>query len=462
MSRSSPLNDRQVEVLRWIEQGCPRQEWPNRARKTTALALQRRGLAKVSVRGSTWSVEITDDGRYYLACKRYRGPGPNTAPPLPAARGARSLRRLIEIPELIQQLQANHGVLVVKDPEPSLRASYLRAIRRSNRLGEAPAGHFVRYSGRNSADLVIRLAKTAAPVQKDRGPRSPVPMFDGLQQLHEVVAKLAEADSPLDVSDQVRSRAVLILQAIADETERRQYLFEERPGASGFRIGFYRYSFRGFDFDLWEEKKASPGHSEEVTPGRKHVGQHITAKDALVPTGRLILRMKGRSTWADRETRTLVEQLPSMFAALEAQEAPEREAHDRAEQKFQEEREERCRSQERERTRREEETRKQRELWEAALAEARSQWLVDFNRTRVGEQVLAWRKACELRRFAAEVRIRSSQDTAENEQQRMTAWRTGSTGRQTTSTRYRTSKHSASLILSKSRRRNSICTCRPT
>ncbi len=422
MSRPSPLNARQAEVLQWIEQERPRQDWPNRAHKTTALALQRRGLIRVSEEGDSWSAEITDAGRYYLTHKRYRGSGRDTAPPLPAAHRTRALRRLIEVPDLMRQLQANAGVLVVKDPKPDLRASYLMAIRRSNRRGEAPAGHWVRYSGKNGADLIIRLERTAAPVRENRGPRPPVPRIKGLQQLHEVVAKLAEKDSPLDVSNEARPRAVRILQAIADETERRQYLIEERPGVSGFRVSFYRYSFRSFNFDFREEKEVPPEHVEEETPRRKPLGQDTTAEKDPVPTGRLVLRMKGRSTWADCETCTLVEQLPRMFAELEAQELPEREAHERAEQKLQEEREERHRIRECERTRREEERRKQRALWEVALAEAHSRWLVNFNRARGRKQALAWREACELRRFATDIRIRSAQNIEKDRQQRMIAW----------------------------------------
>jgi hypothetical protein len=95
----------------------------------------------------------------------------------------------------MRQLQANAGVLVVKGPESDLRASYLMAIRRSNRRGEAPAGHRVRYSGKNGADLIIRLERMAAPVGQSRDPPPPVPMVEGLGQLHEGVARLAEKDS---------------------------------------------------------------------------------------------------------------------------------------------------------------------------------------------------------------------------------------------------------------------------
>jgi hypothetical protein len=100
----------------------PRPDWPNRAHKATALALQRRGLVRVSGKGGSWSAGITGTGRYYLAHKRY--PSPDPAPPLRATRRTRFFRKLIEIPDLMRQLQANAGVLVVKGPEPDLRASH--------------------------------------------------------------------------------------------------------------------------------------------------------------------------------------------------------------------------------------------------------------------------------------------------------------------------------------------------
>ncbi len=60
------LNDRQLEILRWIEQGCPDGVQDGTGYKTSAVALQSRRLVQVRRHRDTWSVEITDEGRYYL------------------------------------------------------------------------------------------------------------------------------------------------------------------------------------------------------------------------------------------------------------------------------------------------------------------------------------------------------------------------------------------------------------
>lgn len=62
------VNDLQEKVLRWIADGCPAGEVPTRdfTYKTSAYALQGRGLATVDRRGGRWRAEITDAGRHYL------------------------------------------------------------------------------------------------------------------------------------------------------------------------------------------------------------------------------------------------------------------------------------------------------------------------------------------------------------------------------------------------------------
>ncbi|MCW2938705.1 MAG: hypothetical protein JWN00_1690 [Actinomycetia bacterium] len=60
------LTDRQVEILRWIADGCLERSWPDETHKNTARALQGRGLAEVSRKRKVWTATITEAGRYYL------------------------------------------------------------------------------------------------------------------------------------------------------------------------------------------------------------------------------------------------------------------------------------------------------------------------------------------------------------------------------------------------------------
>ena len=84
------VNDRQLEVLHWIANGCPDGVMLDSSHKTTAVALRNRGLATVSKRGG-WHAEVTNVGRHYLEHGEYpeaAGPSARTvpAPPRTAAR----------------------------------------------------------------------------------------------------------------------------------------------------------------------------------------------------------------------------------------------------------------------------------------------------------------------------------------------------------------------------------------
>ena len=61
----APLSQRQLDVLRWIQAGCPDGHWTDFTYKTTANALQTRRLVLVSKRG-TWKATIEPAGVHYL------------------------------------------------------------------------------------------------------------------------------------------------------------------------------------------------------------------------------------------------------------------------------------------------------------------------------------------------------------------------------------------------------------
>jgi hypothetical protein len=84
VSRTSPLNARQVEVLRWIGEGCPDGVMTDFTYKTTAVALQGRGLVTVSRKGGGWQAALTEVGTRYL--KHGDSPAETSAPDQPSAR----------------------------------------------------------------------------------------------------------------------------------------------------------------------------------------------------------------------------------------------------------------------------------------------------------------------------------------------------------------------------------------
>ena len=72
---SAPISPRQVEILQWIDDGCPDGVMTGYSYKTTAKALQGRRLVTARVRAGAWRAKLTDVGRYYLDHGCYP-PGP--------------------------------------------------------------------------------------------------------------------------------------------------------------------------------------------------------------------------------------------------------------------------------------------------------------------------------------------------------------------------------------------------
>jgi hypothetical protein len=103
-----PVTPRQVEVLRWISEGCPPGRWPDESHKTSARALAGRGLAKVSGPKSAggWSATLTDAGRHYLAHGGYPPPPPpenECGTSIPAGRPDPAVRAADDMQTRLQQ-----------------------------------------------------------------------------------------------------------------------------------------------------------------------------------------------------------------------------------------------------------------------------------------------------------------------------------------------------------------------
>lgn len=70
------LTDRQVDILRWIADGCPERSWPDETHKNTARALESRGLVEVRRKRKIWTATITEAGNHYIEHGSYK---PNPA-----------------------------------------------------------------------------------------------------------------------------------------------------------------------------------------------------------------------------------------------------------------------------------------------------------------------------------------------------------------------------------------------
>jgi hypothetical protein len=92
MSHRVSLNERQLELLRWIADGCPAGVMPDESHRISAAALRNRGLATTAGRGATWTAQITPAGTQYLQGLDHvdeADPEPQPASPPAAAAGRR-------------------------------------------------------------------------------------------------------------------------------------------------------------------------------------------------------------------------------------------------------------------------------------------------------------------------------------------------------------------------------------
>lgn len=403
MSRNRPVNDKQLEVLRWISEGCPEGRWADHSYKTSAVALQGRGLVVVRRTRGSWWAELTDDGRYYVAHGRY--PGARSAPRQGKAREENVARQpahqpRVEIPDLVERVRRAEGVLRVEDPDPGWRAAYRRAIHTAITTGAVPEGYRLRHTGRDRGDLLVRLVP-AEQASARRAPLPSVPIPDSVDEGDELLGQVETAGG-LAVSAEQRPRALGIIRGMADEAHARGYGFGSRPdGAAGFCISIGEDSF---DFTVWEETdKVDQYPEEEEVAAKKYPWQRVSARRVSVPSGRLVLRLDAGYRppwWADRKRWRLSDKLAEAFLAVEECAASARQARE------QERQARLCR----------------REQWDVAVPEARARYVADLNRTRVAEQARAWRQASDLRGYAAAVQAQAENTGGQDEQHRLGSW----------------------------------------
>ena len=237
MSIGTPLNNRQVEVLRWISEGCAEGRWADFGYKVSAASLQARRLVKVSKRGG-WKATIEPAGLYYLqhgdyprdhfpdkrrsfqrAMRLARSEAGETQRPLtrPAS------NELTPTQKLLKDIAAAGGVLQIETKDDNTNYANLVAI--INRRGLAPDGQqVISVRGERYRDLIFRFAsvtewKTEPPTALAEAARI---------KWHPVVAAL-RADKRLDaIAAPQRSRAWRLLQSLAREAQARGHGVQER------------------------------------------------------------------------------------------------------------------------------------------------------------------------------------------------------------------------------------------
>ena len=227
------LNQRQTEVLQWIADGTPEREWPDWTHRSTARALQARGLVKVRGHGPTWTAVITDLGRRVLTGdapaphRSVKASTPTHGRGQKEASRHRPERVVVDRVELMSRLvDAPDHVLRITEPDAATRAGYRRALA-AIPADLVPRGRRVTHTGRDKGDLVIRLVE-----QPDPGPTDPeVPLPDVADPGHPVISWLTRHPQHLNTSEASRDRALRIIAGLSSALAARGHAVVP-PGAS--------------------------------------------------------------------------------------------------------------------------------------------------------------------------------------------------------------------------------------
>lgn len=240
MALRDPLNHRQVEVLRWISEGCPDGRWTDFTYKTTASALRSRRLVKVSRQDGMWTASILPAGEQYLASGGYppghwtkrRGAGveldaatadgsssavrtwspPPPRPPKPAPPGGLTPTR-----KLLKDIADAGGMLErdVRDDE----TNYQSLVGMINRHKMAPDGQaLIMITGKTYHHRLFRLAAVS---DWETSPPEDVVAAERVGRWHPAVATLRSEKRLDDIEKLIRDRAFRLLHALAKEAEAR-------------------------------------------------------------------------------------------------------------------------------------------------------------------------------------------------------------------------------------------------
>ncbi|MGW0731626.1 hypothetical protein [Streptomyces sp. NPDC002851] len=422
------LNERQMQVLRWISQGCPEGVWGDFTYKTSAQALRNRGLVSIVRRRGHWTAEVTQAGRHYLESGRYppssttqsstakktssgsssvsgadsapstanaSNKGPAQATSAPAVHKTSKPRRATLGEQLVEDLLAAGGSLVVTQEYGVGAPNWTARIRSAQRCGKLPEGkelvHGWKAGGYEISIQDIPAWKLAV--------LAPIPVPDVIRKPHAVVSALRDGSPALRLSKSVQQRALRLVQAIVTEAERRGHKVQlpraehrrSRSRALGggdlFTITA-RGQLCGFSFGQAQDRTEHVPTAKELADAERYSWVKIPAYD-YSPSSRLAIALNGgiqhrRSTWTDAADRPLEDQLPEIVQEVDL----------------------RGLAAERKRAEEEEKARNKLSRWEAAMRQARLEYAEAFRIRVLQQQEHAWRQAARLDDYLAAARDR--------------------------------------------------------
>lgn len=352
MAYRQPLNERQMEVLRWIAEGCPTGWWTDFSYKTTCYALDSRGLADVDRRRESWSARITDAGRYYLEHGAYqevtldavadRDPEPRR---WPTADGAKVPSAAEYAAAVLQRVKDEGGIVDLgkvewrypeREIEGAARRSPWRVAGKTLRLHRYGTWR----EGGVQAYFEDDLAETVET--------QPVPVPERISRWHPAVVAYRNDPDRHEVTKTSLSRTARIVQALALESERRGHSLAHVPYDGGYYNDFrraisggqFRISIGDRSYPLRVREIAGRGGRQRDYRDRTKLPKWMDSRTHdFVPTGRLEISIESYSgserpaKFRDGKRQTLEDQLPALLKELEVrvlEDAREAEKKERA------------------------------------------------------------------------------------------------------------------------------------
>lgn len=434
---AGPINARQLEVLRWIADGCPHGVMKDYTYKTTAIALQGRRLVNVTRKGGGWQAELTDAGGHYLRHAAYPDGFWTTSSKTPAAAdlavappatvadrhrsaaaqsAGRSRKPAIDLQpqHLVARVIAADGILEVDTEDDE--TDYERLITASKHAPNLPFGKQLRLrtvgpygSDRCEVYLDEDFSVTVAP--------RPVPVPQRVAAWHPAVAAYRADLDRQEVSKDSRARASHILQALANEAARRGYTVVSAGRSqpqynSDFRgslkDGQIRIGIDAFTYQIRLRELGRPGGASLPFTAHRTLPRWQAVRHAeFVPTGILQLtigsgyrRDSRPAEFKDTRRASLEDQLPALLRELEVR------AREDAHQRLQEERQ----------------AEQKRRRWERAMEQARNDFHEASRIEELTRQMEAWRLANDLDHYLSAMRESIATITDKNDRAAAENW----------------------------------------
>ncbi|MFT8330104.1 hypothetical protein [Bifidobacterium psychraerophilum] len=462
--RDVPLNDAQLEVLRWIDDGCPEGVYRDWSHRSSARALSNRGLVTINGHGSKWRAVLTEAGTYYLAHGTYpvagdaepvgdrpgdpdddpggREDSPESSEPKPPRRirqvkaAPRQPRQAHEAkahkPNATEQLMLDlehaesHEIRIPYDKT----GHYKRLASFAKSSGKIPEGMRITVeSSWSRRDVAVRLEPLPVWQLKTL---APVPVPAQLRNPCDVTTLFKNSDS-FQVKGDPAHRALLLIEALVVEARRRDAVVEAKLGEPLFPDQYrydgpkhdeIRFAFDRDEYRLWFEQKTLRKHHE---PTRSEInwawrGRLFPDEDEIPdPHLSLVLRGEGGKFWADRWDDTDDHHLEDDLAQILEEMRLRHDAMDEQRRNEEAERKRRQKEYEREQERLKAQAEEHERRLAAATEQAKREHHDRFIVEAMYRQSQQWRDSSLLRRYAKAVES-AAESSPDAQKERMLAW----------------------------------------